>query len=83
VQGAEDEVPGRRRLDGKEDRVESRISPTRMMSGSSRRAPRRAAAKDRVSRPTSRWLITQFWLAWANSTGSSMVIMLSFRILLA
>ena len=34
----------------------SRISPTRMMSGSSRRAERRALAKLAVSRPISRWL---------------------------
>ena len=36
----------------------SRISPTRMTSGSSRRAARSPAAKDWVSLPTSRWLMT-------------------------
>ena len=37
----------------------SRISPTMMMSGSSRRAPFSAEAKDFVCIPTSRWLTRQ------------------------
>jgi len=61
----------------------SRISPTRMMSGSSRRAPRRAALKLPVSRPTSRWLMRQPWGWCTNSMGSSMVRMWSRRFLLA
>ena len=61
----------------------SRISPTRMMSGSSRSAPRRAAAKDLVWMPTSRWLMRQFLLSWTNSIGSSTVMMWSLRFLLA
>ena len=61
----------------------SRISPTRMMSGSSRRAPLKAAEKDRVCVPTSRWFTRQPWLWCTNSIGSSMVMMWSLRCLLA
>ena len=58
----------------------SRSSPTSMMSGSSRRAARRAWAKFIESWPISRWLITHF-LSWCtNSIGSSMVTMWSFRL---
>ena len=60
----------------------SRISPTRMMSGSSRRAPLKAAEKDRVCVPTSRWFTRQPWLWCTNSIGSSMVMMWSLRCLL-
>ena len=55
----------------------SRISPTRITSGSSRNAERRASLKPRVSLWTSRWLIRQRLLSWTNSIGSSMVRMWS------
>ena len=38
----------------------SRISPTKITSGSSRSAARRPVAKLPVSRPISRWLMTHF-----------------------
>ena len=53
----------------------SRISPTRMTSGSSRSAERSASAKPCVCRWISRWLTRQFLLWWTNSIGSSMVRM--------
>ncbi|MNG11119.1 hypothetical protein D3C84_946310 [compost metagenome] len=53
----------------------SRISPTRITSGSSRNAERKAVAKLRVSRWTSRWLIRHLRGSWTNSIGSSMVRM--------
>ncbi len=55
----------------------SRNSPTRIMSGSSRRAERSASAKPRVSRCTSRWLTRHFLDSCTNSIGSSMVRMCS------
>ena len=53
----------------------SRISPTKMMSGSSRSALRKALANDSVCGPTSRWLIRHFFDSCTNSIGSSMVRM--------
>src|SRR5487761_1979817 len=53
----------------------SRISPTRITSGSSRSALRSALLKDRVCGPTSRWLIRHFFDSCTNSIGSSMVRM--------
>src|SRR5687767_7424491 len=53
----------------------SRISPTRITSGSSRSALRSALAKDSVCGPTSRWLIRHFFDSCTNSIGSSMVRM--------
>ena len=58
----------------------SRISPTRTMSGSSRSAARRARAKLVVWAPTSRWLTIALLDAWTNSTGSSRVMMCSWRV---
>jgi hypothetical protein len=55
----------------------SRISPTRITSGSSRRAARRAAAKLFVFVPISRWFTRHFLFGWVNSMGSSMVRMWS------
>ena len=60
----------------------SRISPTRMTSGSSRRAARRAEAKDSVWTFTSRWLTRHFLCGWTNSIGSSTVRMWAARSLL-
>src|SRR5436309_2712223 len=60
----------------------SRISPTRTMSGSSRRAARSAREKELVWTWTSRWFTRQLMLLWTNSTGSSMVMMWSDRCLL-
>nr|AAA25964.1 ORF 7; putative [Pseudomonas aeruginosa PAO1] len=59
----------------------SRISPTRMMSGSSRSAERSASLKPRVSRCTSRWLTRHFFDSWTNSIGSSMVRMWWYLVL--
>ncbi len=57
----------------------SRISPTRITSGSSRRAARRPSAKSNASEPTSRWLTIER-LCWCrNSIGSSIVRMWSWR----
>ena len=53
----------------------SRISPTRITSGSSRNAYFSALAKLLVSVPTSRWLTMQVWWRWMNSIGSSTVMM--------
>ena len=50
-------------------------SPTRMMSGSWRRAARNACLKERVCRPTWRWVTRHFLLGCTNSIGSSMVMM--------
>ena len=79
VQGGEDEVAGLGR--GQRDEIvsRSRISPTRMMSGSCRSTCLSAAAKEWVSSPTSRWLTTQPWCRWRNSIGSSTVMMWSRR----
>jgi len=51
----------------------SRISPSRMTSGSWRSAARRADENVGVSSPTSRWLIELLSSSWRNSMGSSMV----------
>ena len=51
----------------------SRNSPTRMTSGSSRKAERKALLNDKVCGPTSRWLIRHFLDSCTNSIGSSMV----------
>ena len=51
----------------------SRSSPTRITSGSSRRAERSALLKECVCEPTSRWLIRHFFGSCTNSIGSSMV----------
>src|SRR5690606_36701754 len=53
----------------------SRISPTRMTSGSSRNAERNASLKPSVSRCTSRWFTSERLLSWTNSIGSSIVMM--------
>ena len=60
----------------------SRISPTRMMSGSSRSALRRPREKLFTSQPTSRWQIVLFLSRWRNSIGSSMVMMCLRRLAL-
>ena len=51
----------------------SRISPTRITSGSSLNAERSAFEKERVSWPNSRWWIILFLDLWTNSIGSSIV----------
>src|SRR5690554_3989276 len=51
----------------------SRNSPTRITSGSSRSAERKASLKPNVSLCTSRWLISDFFDSWTNSIGSSTV----------
>ena len=53
----------------------SRISPTRMMSGSCRRTRRSARLKETVSSPTSRWLMTERRSRCRYSIGSSIVTM--------
>ena len=58
----------------------SRISPTRITSGSWRRAALRAIEKDLASPPSSRWLTMHFLCRWRNSIGSSMVMMWSSRV---
>ena len=58
----------------------SRISPTKITSGSSRSAERSAGSKPKVWRWTSRWLIRLFLDSWTNSMGSSMVKMCSLRV---
>ena len=58
----------------------SRISPTRITSGSSRSAARSAVAKLGESWPISRWLTTQPMSSWVNSIGSSIVMMWSLRV---
>ena len=53
----------------------SRISPTRMMSGSCRTACLRAVSQSMTSMPTSRWLMMHLSSLKVNSIGSSMVTM--------
>ena len=53
----------------------SRISPTRMMSGSWRTACFRAVCQSMTSMPTSRWLMIDLSSLKVNSIGSSMVTM--------
>ena len=53
----------------------SRISPTKITSGSCRMAARIATAKSAVSRRTSRWLIIDSASRCMTSIGSSMVTM--------
>ena len=53
----------------------SRISPTRITSGSWRRTRRSARLKDAVSWPTSRWLMIELRSRCRNSIGSSIVTM--------
>ncbi len=60
----------------------SRISPTKMTSGSWRSAARNAAAKLAVSIPISRWLMLDIWSLCMNSIGSSTVTMCSERVAL-
>ncbi len=60
----------------------SRISPTRITSGSSRSAERSAAANDLVSCPSSRWLMMLYLCWWRYSIGSSMVMICTLRSLL-
>ena len=52
----------------------SLISPTRIISGSSRSAPFKAALNVLVWIPTSRWFTIQPLLSWTNSMGSSIVM---------
>ena len=54
----------------------SRISPTRMTSGSCRSAALRAFAKLSVSEPSSLWMIVDFLSLCKNSMGSSIVTIL-------
>ena len=58
----------------------SRISPTKITSGSSRSAERRAGSKPKVCLCTSRWLIRLFLDSCTNSMGSSMVKICSLRV---
>ena len=60
----------------------SRISPTRITSGSWRSAARSASAKSSASAPISRWLTMHFLWRCRNSIGSSIVRMCSSRSLL-
>ena len=53
----------------------SRISPTRMTSGSWRRTRRSARLNEPVSMPTSRWLTIELRSGCRNSIGSSIVTM--------
>ena len=57
----------------------SRISPTRITSGSWRSAPRSASANPFASAPISRWFTTEVLCWWRNSIGSSIVTMCSAR----
>ena len=57
----------------------SRISPTRMTSGSWRRAAFRAIEKSGASEPISRWLTMHLRCGCMNSIGSSIVRMCSSR----
>ncbi len=57
----------------------SRISPTRMTSGSSRTAARNASAQSRASRPISRWFTMLLASWWRYSIGSSIVRMWARR----
>ena len=52
----------------------SRISPTRITSGSSRNADIRAREKEGVCVPTSRWLKRHCFALYMYSTGSSIVM---------
>ena len=58
----------------------SRISPTRMTSGSSRSAAFRARANDAVWCGTCRWFTRHSLFGWTNSTGSSTVMMCPLRV---
>ena len=58
----------------------SRISPTRITSGSWRSAALRASANDGASAPSSRWLTMQLLCSCMNSIGSSIVMMCSSRV---
>ena len=58
----------------------SRISPTRITSGSWRSAAFSAAPKVIASEPSSRWLTMHFLCRWRNSIGSSIVMMCSSRV---
>ena len=58
----------------------SRISPTRITSGSWRSTCLRAWAKLLVSWLTSRWLTMHFLWVWRNSIGSSTLIMCSLLV---
>ena len=60
----------------------SRISPTRMTSGSWRRTRLSAEANECVSSPISRWLTYAFLLRCMNSIGSSIVMMWTGRVVL-
>ena len=60
----------------------SRISPTRITSGSWRSAARSALANVMVSKPISRWLITLRRSLNAYSIGSSIVTMWQARFVL-
>src|SRR4051794_38632373 len=53
----------------------SRISPTRITSGSWRSTRRSARLNELVSCPTSRWLMIERLSRWRNSIGSSIVTM--------
>ena len=57
----------------------SRISPSKITSGSSRRADRNPSSKVLTSVPTSRWLISDRLCVCTNSTGSSIVKMWQAR----
>src|SRR5215218_7171880 len=58
----------------------SRISPTRITSGSWRSAPFSAPARDCAAEPIARWLTMHFWCRCRNSIGSSIVMMCSSRV---
>ena len=58
----------------------SLISPTRITSGSWRRAAFRPSSKLCTSLPISRWLTRQFLCRCRNSIGSSIVMMCSLRV---
>jgi len=60
VQGPENKVPRFRRRDGGINCSRSRISPTRIMSGSWRKTRRNASAKLGTSTPISRWVTIAF-----------------------
>jgi hypothetical protein len=73
------------RLGGEQRRLDvswSRISPTRMTSGSCRRALRSACENDWVSTAISRWLTIERWSRWRYSIGSSIVMMCVERVAL-
>lgn len=58
----------------------SRISPTRITSGSSRSAARSAAENDFVCVKISRWFTRHILFGYVNSIGSPIVRMWSFRV---